>query len=92
MARIISEVEKIHVHLDSLERMNEKAFKKAIREAMFRFRIDEDGHSKKVEDWERSRCDVRVVLKETKASCGMCGWNFTIIFEAWCEKEGDDDD
>ena len=84
--RRISEIEEVVVTTDSSARMYEKAMRLASGMAQTCFGIDDCGHSSKVDEWERSCCSVEVRFKTMQASGGMTGWDYTFVFEAWCEK------
>lgn len=91
MNKIISKVEEIRIDLRSPERLMETAVKTALMYAGGIFGIDDCGHSEFVEDWERSNCSIEIEFKSLKINTGYLGATYTIVFNAWCEKEDEED-
>ena len=90
--KIITKKKRIVVSLQDSTRFLEVASRRAIQLANSEFGIDENGHSHRVKLWERSCCSVRLQFETMEISGGMCGWEYTAIFKAWCEKHEDEDD
>lgn len=89
--KIIAE-EELHVHLQGSHRPLERGLEQAHERAIMRFGIDEDGHSDRVPEWERSCCSINIEFVRMIMSGGMGGWSTTMIFKAWCERVYDEDD
>lgn len=89
-SRRLTDKKSIYVSLTSPQRLLEEAARQAIRQAAFEFGIDENGHSSKVKEWERSCCSIEIEFVGVQMSGGMGGWQYNVVFRAWCEKHSDD--
>ncbi len=56
----------------------DRASDAAYKFALFKFEIDEDGHSSKVEGWERSSCSIEIEFKKYIRNGHEHVYNFTI--------------
>lgn len=59
--------------------------------ALVIFGIDEDGHSTKYPEYERSRDSIHVLFKSYKCMLGMTGADHIYTYMTWVER-GDDED
>tara|TARA_Y100000310_G_scaffold155530_1_gene155009 strand:- start:1343 stop:1648 length:306 start_codon:yes stop_codon:yes gene_type:complete len=88
--RKITEVRQIHIEIEGTERVLEKAINLAMRMAcVSEWRIDDDGYSEEVEEWERSNSNVHIQFNRMTVSGGM---HAHFVFNTWCDKIDDDDD
>ena len=90
--KIISKKKQIIVTLQDSTRLMEIAANRVIRLANFEFGIDEYGHSDRVKKWERSCCSIRIKFDTIEINGGMCGWEYNVMFTAWCEIHEDDEE
>ena len=90
--KMITEVETFHIHLQDQTRLFEEGLSRAKDKAIILFGIDEDCHSSKVSEWERSDSSMRVRFVDMAMTGDMMGWNYSMHFEAWCIKCVDEDE
>lgn len=72
-------------------RFLEKATKRAMKDANYKFGTCEDTPYPEPEGYMSNSCSVEIKLDEFIVSSGMGGWTYTAIFNAQCLLHEDDD-
>lgn len=72
------------VYISDSTRPLERAVEKLKELCILSYGIDEDGHSTKVKDWERSRCSIESELVKTSFIVSSNVFRFT--FKVWIDK------
>lgn len=72
------------VYISDSTRPLERAVEKLNELCISFYGIDEDGHSAKVKDWERSRCSIESEL--VKISFVVSSNVFRFTFKVWIDK------
>lgn len=91
MSRIIAE-KTIHIHLKNYLRPLERSIEQAYDKALYEFGLDDDCHSEKVPEWDRSSCHIEIEFEKLIVTGSYVGGDTIVVFKARCHKTEDEDE